>query len=112
MTPAWKYLLWDTAKVTISGHTPGLAASLLVLVPCPVMYSSIFPLWSSIITNPDFSAVQSAILSTSVIVGGSCSSWLPNTCISLADIKELDLEKAHEPQHPSPAKSMEEDQLF
>lgn len=76
------------------------------------MYFSIFALWSSIITNLDFSAVQSVILSISVVVGGSCLSWLPNTCISLAGIKELDLEKAHEPQHPSLARSMEEDQLF
>lgn len=78
-------------------------------IPCPVMYFSIFPLWSSLVTNLDFSAVLSVILSISVLVDGSCSSWLPDTCISLVDIKELDLEKAHKPQHPSLAKSMDND---
>lgn len=77
MTPAWRYLLWDNTEVTLSSHTPMLAASPLVFVlsqamsPCPVMYFNIFSLWSSLITNLDFSTVQSVILTISVVVDES-----------------------------------------
>lgn len=72
MTPAWRYLLWNTTKVTLSSPIPVLAASPLVFVLSQTpMSCHIFQYFRS---NLDFSALQSVILSISVLVDGSYSS--------------------------------------